>query len=191
MNTCQKIDAFENHVLNRQLRIAGILGDHFVANTADNPLSESAFSIISIVFSYFEMIEQFSVGRSSHRQSSEFFKRGFRRVFPTTTVNLADAARLYSLMRCGMYHSAMPTDRCGLTRELAVPIANENGVILINPKLLTDKLIEHFQQFCSDLRGGLDCCLQQNFETMFDSLRINSTTTSSATTNTTPAPWDQ
>ena len=191
MNVCEKIDAFENHVLNRQLRIAQILGKHFVADADSDPLSESAFVIISIVFSYFEMIEQFAVGQSSHGQSGQFFERGFRRVFPTSTVDPSDAARLYSMIRCGMYHLSMPTDRCGLTRELKAPIANENGALLINPKLLTDELITHFAQFCSDLRDGLHCELQQNFETMFDGLGTSAATTGHATTNTTPAPWDQ
>ena len=191
MNVCDKINAFERHVLDRQLRIAQILAKHFTCNANGDPLSQSAFAIISIGFSYFEMIEQFATGLSSHKQSGPFFKRGFARVFPHSVVDSNDAARLYSMMRCDMYHSAMPTDRCGLTRELPSAIANENGVIVINPALLIDELISHFGRFCSDLRDGCHCDLQRNFETMWDSISTNAKTTSYANTKTTPAPWEQ
>jgi hypothetical protein len=191
MNICDKIDAFERHVLTRQLRIAQLLGEHFSFNAAGDPLSQSAFAIISIGFSYFEMIEQFAMGQSSEGRSRAFFKRGFARVFPNSAVNNDDVARLYSVMRCGMYHTAMPTDRCGLTRELSTAIANENGVIVINPALLIDELISHFSQFCSDLRDGDHCDLQYNFETMFDLLSANAQTTTYADTPTTEAPWEQ
>jgi len=191
MNVCEKINAFEKHVLDRQLRIAQILGHHFTSNTNGDPLSQSAFAIISVGFSYFEMIEQFATGQSSNGQSAKFFKRGFARVFPDSVVDPDDVARLYSMMRCGMYHTAMPTDRCGLTRELPTAIANENGVIVINPALLIDKMISHFAQFCCELRDGCHCDLQHNFETMFDSLSQTAQTTTYATTKTTPAPWEQ
>lgn len=191
MNLCEKITAFETHVLDRQLHIAQILGQHFTANVRSDPLSQSAFAIISIGFSYFEMIEQFAIGKSSNGHSSEFFKNGFKRVFLDSEVESHDASRLYSLMRCGMYHTAMPTDRCGLTRELQRPIANQNGVIVINPALLIEKLIKHFNGFCTDLRDGSNSDLQSNFEKMFDSLSSKANTTTSATTATTAAPWDQ
>ncbi|MDB5390264.1 MAG: hypothetical protein JWM11_5910 [Planctomycetaceae bacterium] len=188
MNICEKIDAFEAHVLTRQLRIGQVLGDRFMSNQIGDPLSESAFAIISICFSYFEMIEQFSVGQSSHGRSGEFFKRGFARVFPNSAVNLDDVAHLYSMLRCGMYHTAMPTDNCGLTRELSTAIAKENGIIVINPARLIDSLINHFQDFCSDLRSGRDCDLRRSFEAMFDSLSSGVTVTSTKT-ETTRAPW--
>jgi hypothetical protein len=137
------------------------------------------------------MIEQFATGESCRKQEGDFFKRGFARVFPNSVVVAADVARLYSMMRCGMYHSAMPTDRCGLTRELATAIANENGVIVINPALLIDELISHFGRFCSDLRDGCHCDLQHNFEAMWDSLSANAQTTTYPTTKTTAAPWEQ
>lgn len=191
MNVCDKINAFEQHVLNRQLFIAKILGQHFTQNTDGDPLSQSAFAIISIAFSYFEMIEQFATGQSSHGQSGQFFMRGFALVFPDSVVVSEDAARLYSKMRCGMYHTAMPTDRCGLTRELPTAIANENGVIVINPSLLIDELIRHFERFCSNLRDGYHCDIQKNFETMWDSLSANAQTTTYTTTNTTSAPWER
>jgi hypothetical protein len=189
----EKIDAFEKQILDRQLTIAKYLADHFVADIPGDPLSQSAFAILSIVTNYFEMIEQFSIGASSHGNSSAFFCSGMARVFSATEVSTADANRLYSFMRCGMYHSAMPTDRCGLSRELQVPIYNDGGVILINPAMLVDRLIAHFSAYCTQLRGSSNPTLRQNMLNLFGLLSTNartSTQTASQTqTTTTPPPW--
>ena len=188
MDVVEKIDAFEKHVFDRQLNIAKILSDHFDANADDDPLAESAFAIVNLTFTYFEMLEQFVTGQSSQNQSPGFFANGFAYVFPAAEVDPNDVARLYSTIRCGMYHSAMPKDCCGLSRELQSPIANESGVLIINPKLLTQRIIEHFQQYCRDLRDGEHCDLQTNFEQMFDSFSQGAITVADATTSVTAEP---
>ncbi len=79
MNICDKIHAFEQHMLVRQLRIAQILGKHFTRNEDGDPLAQSAFAIISIGLSYFEMIEQFATGKSSKIKSEAFFQTRIRK----------------------------------------------------------------------------------------------------------------
>jgi hypothetical protein len=189
-SVCEKIDAFERHVLKRQLRIAEILATHFAQDADGDELSESGFVVLSIGLAYFEMIEQFASGISSRGASKSFFERGFARVYSTPTVAATDVSRIYETVRCGMYHTAMPQDRCGLSRHLSSAVANENGVIVINPERLIIDLIKHFGSFCTKLRDGTDCQLQSNFEHMFDSLAASARTTSSASTRTTPSPWD-
>ena len=193
MTDDEKIDALEKHVHDRQLVIAKHLADHFVANEADDPLSQSAFAILSIVTNYFEMIEQFHVGASSKGKSEAFFRDGIARVFTAAEISAADADRLYSFMRCGMYHSSMPTDRCGLSRDLPVPVRNDSGVIIINPALLVDRLISHFNSYCAELRGSTNPVVRQNMLKLFG-LLATSAKTSTATacqtqTPTTPPPW--
>ena len=125
MNVIEKIAAFERHVFDRQLNIARILAEHFVDNREDDPLAESAFAIVSLGFSYFEMIEQFASGESSDSNTDRFFKKGFARVFPrSVVVDADDANRIYKMLRNGMYHTAMPKDRCGLSRDLKTAIAD-------------------------------------------------------------------
>lgn len=189
MDLSDKIDKLERHVLDRQLHIARALGKHFKEDIDNDPLSQSAFAIISICFSYFEMIEQFATGQSSHGKSEQFFKRGFASVFGNS-VDPVDAARLYSMLRCGMYHSAMPTDRCGLSRCLQSTVDYVNGVVVINPALLVDALIEHFNQFCAKLRDECQSDLRNAFETMWDSIVANANPKKSTDIQTTPAPWD-
>jgi hypothetical protein len=166
---CDKINAFEKHVLDRQLRIAQILGKHFEDNSPGDPLSESAFAILSLCLQYFEMYEQFSSGKdSSIGQSKDFFECGFKKVFPDYGLAARSIASIYKKVRCGMYHTAMPKDRCGLSRDLLVPISDDNGVILINPSRFVGAIIDHFNQYCMELRVGADNQLQANFETMWD-----------------------
>lgn len=190
-SVCEKIDAFEKHVFDRQLRIAQILGDHFTKNAEGDPLAQSAFAVMSLCLNYFEMIEQFAMGQSSNSNSPEFFKRGFQRVFPNSEFTANEISRIYGLLRCGLYHTAMPKGRCGLTRELHEPIKVSNGDLLINPSLLVDSIIAHFEQFCCALRDGQHCELQSNFETMWDSIAQRGLATGTVTSPsipTTPEP---
>lgn len=193
MTDDEKIEAFEKHVLDRQLVIAKHLASRFTANTPGDPLSQSGFAILSLVSNYFEMIEQFCEGAPSNGDSCAFFRRGMARVFSTAEVTPADARRLYSFMRCGMYHSAMPTDRCGISRELHVPIFNDRGVILINPALLVDRLIAHFSTYCSQIRGSSNQTLRQNMIRLFGLLDTQARTSTHIAnrtqTGTTPPPW--
>ncbi|MDB5389525.1 MAG: hypothetical protein JWM11_5171 [Planctomycetaceae bacterium] len=191
MDICEKIDAFENHIFIRQLRIAQVLGERFCENNPIDPLAESAFAIVSICFSYFEMIEQFCRGQSSDGQSWDFFKRGFERVFPSFVIASADVKQLYKTMRCGMYHTAMPTDRYRLSRELSASFKKVNGLIEINPVRLTDEIIYHFNRYCHDLRSGNDSALQQSFEMMFDSLTAGAKSVTDVESGGTPAPGNK
>jgi hypothetical protein len=190
ITVCEKIDAFERHVLERQLRIGQILAAHFLKDTPGDKLSESAFVILAVGLAYFEMIEQFITGESSEHHSAEFFGRGFERVYGNAVVAASDIARVYRFMRCGMYHAAMPKDRCGLSRHLPRAFDNENGVIVINPAILIGDLINHFSKVCAELRDGRHCELQRNFESMFDTIGSSAPTRSQAKTPSTQAPWD-
>jgi len=137
---CEKINALESHVLTRQLRIAHALGEHFRADRPGDALSESGFVILNVGLAYFEMIEQFASGEASNGRSADFFKRGFNRVYPASGVSAADVNRIWKFIRNGMYHVAMPTDRCGLSRHLGCAFAAENGALVINPAQLIDDL---------------------------------------------------
>ncbi len=162
------VDAFEKHVLTRQLRIARILADHFVQNKEGDPLSESAFAILHLCIQYFEMVEQFETGRSSEFNSKKFFVGGFRRVFPTPSFTDLDLESIYSVLRCGMYHSGIPKSRICLDRDLHYAIRFEQGIVSGNPSLFVDALIEHFQRLCSFLRDDVHCQLQENADKIWN-----------------------
>jgi len=187
----KKIDAFEEHVLVRHLMIADILGDHFSQGKEDDPLSESGFAIMSITLSYFEMIEQFDSGVASKPgNSKDFFKKGFTKVFPETK-DEAVWEDCYNALRNGMYHTAMPKDRCGLTRNIHEAFKRDGRIISINPTIFAKQLISHFRSFCEELRGDFSSEKCKNFELVWDSLIANATNDARPKVNTTPAPWDQ
>jgi hypothetical protein len=156
------VDAFEKHVLTRQLKIARILADHFVADREGDPLSESAFAILHLCVHYFEMVEQFESGQSSDSRSKLFFVRGFRKVFPALVITESDLEAIYRTLRCGMYHSGIPKSRIFLDRDFDCAISFEDGTLTINPSLFVDVLIQHFENFCSFLRDDVHHQLQEN-----------------------------
>ena len=145
---------------------------------------------MSIALAYFEMIEQFALSEPSDKQSAKLSRTVCKRVYPTLPVSDDDVTRIYKCFRNGMYHSAMPKERCGLSRELDGEIANENGVIVINPARLVADLVSHFRVFCAGLRAPADGGDPRNFECMFDSFISATTGAAHADTKTTPAPWD-
>ncbi len=143
-----KVALFSRHILERHLRIAERLGIEFANSTDDEPLSRSGFAILSIVFSYFEMYEQFSTGISSNGASKRSFVNGFMTVMQPPLPGPIDrdtALDIYEAIRCGMFHSLFLKKRFGITRHLNIPMKAENGDLLINPAKLTEHLIQHFE----------------------------------------------
>ena len=113
------VEAFKKHVLTRQLKLAQVLGEHFQANTENDPLSESAFAIMHLCMQYFEMIEKISSGDFISRTSKKFFRGGFLRVFPSLPSD--DVDHLYEGLRCGMFHSGIPELQLDLDRNFGQP----------------------------------------------------------------------
>ena len=72
-----KIEVFRDRVQGWQIDIA----------EAIERIPHSGYAVISVLFSYFEMIEQYARGESSKNDSKDFFVAGFRRVFSNTTFN--------------------------------------------------------------------------------------------------------
>jgi hypothetical protein len=77
----------EMYVLKRQICIAEHLASEFLNDCSSSILKESGYAILSIMFSYFEMIEQFMSGQSSKSQSKAFFIKGLRRVYPSCSLS--------------------------------------------------------------------------------------------------------
>jgi hypothetical protein len=64
----------------------------------------SGFARLSVLLSYFEMIEQHCRDKSSDGQSAKFFSAGFRSVYPGT--KFRQLGELYKRARCGLYHES-------------------------------------------------------------------------------------
>src|SRR5437868_2755206 len=123
-NLDQKTLIFEDRVLAWQLEIAEALRKQIEDKQNDGkPIQHAGFALISILFSYFEMIAQFMEGDESHGKSEQFFGIGLKSVFPGE-FSATQKKLIYQRIRCGMYHS-------GLTKKGALIDGNYPKAIQI------------------------------------------------------------
>jgi hypothetical protein len=167
------IDVFEDRVRHWLLAPAKLL--------LAQPTNLGLVPAASIAVGYFEPIEIYMTGEDSDRRSSEFFCRGFRRVFQvegqTEDVQKAIAKALYSALRCGFAHDGMPKQGINFSptfqRPFLITWPKEAGFFvttgklesaIINPKLMVDGIERHFDAYIRDLRRGADAALVSNFK---------------------------
>lgn len=157
------IDAVERYVLERQLHVAEFLAREFLNNESSHPMQRSGFAILSIIMAYFEMIEQFVAGVSSKGESREFFRRGFRRVYPDSLLSDDEILSVYRWVRCGMYHGGMSHSQTHLSRFLPVAFEFSSGSLCINPGLAVRDVRDHFERYLEDLRDPFNCNDREQF----------------------------
>ena len=79
-----------------------------------------------------------------------------------------DAEDLYEQLRCGYFHDGMTRSKIFLTNNMATTaISHTHNGIFINPNIFLKKVKLDFDKYISDLRGGVDRELVENFEKMF------------------------
>ena len=89
----------ENRILVFEDREAGWRIAH--AKTL-NEVPHAGYAIVSILFSYFEMISQYISGETSKNNPKEFFRRGYREVYPDSALTDIDINLVYEKVRCGI-----------------------------------------------------------------------------------------
>ncbi len=175
-----KITIFVDRTLGWQLDIANICingkKDNY-GNIVIEAIPHSGYAVLSIVFSYFEMIGKFINGYDKNGSSQTHFVKGIYLVFPELENFPKDSVNdfleaLYEGARCGLYHGGLPDSRIVLFGQSNCPIFYHNGCkkIIINPHLLIPKLVEHLKKYESDLRNPENEILRSNFENRFDFL---------------------
>jgi len=173
-DTDKKIEIFQDRINGWQLDIA----EQYI----ENP--HSGFAILSIVLSYFEMIGAFNRGDTKHTGSDEF-KDGVCSVFSEFDINRngSELGKLYKLCRCGMYHIAMTRVGILLDGHYDKPLHFENNNWKINPRILLERLKEHFNnEYVNEIKS--DPNKARNFVNTISqvipnisSLQINNSTT--------------
>ncbi|WP_143394049.1 hypothetical protein [Fimbriiglobus ruber] len=146
------IRRLEFYVRFRQLGIAEVMVKEFRNEASTNPFKESGYAILSVVMAYFEMFEQFDRGQSSHGQSREFFRCGFRKVYSSTSLTDEQINTIYSWVRCGMYHTSLTAGFSPLSRNYPVGFDVEGGEIRINPGKVVQDLFTHFDAWVAVLK---------------------------------------
>ena len=127
----------------------------------------SGFARLSVLLSYFEMIEQHRRGESSDGDSGKVFSSGFGYVYPGTTFKHADD--LYKRVRCGLYHESFARRGVVVTVEVADAFTFDqaSNTIVINPDRLLRDIQKNFDRYIAALRAGEEPLLT-NFVKQFD-----------------------
>ena len=121
----EMVRSFQFYVRDRQIGLAENLSRHFEDRNDGTPFKQSGYVILSVASAYFEMIQQFMDGKESVEEddtgrmrshSWDFFKRGFKEVYPDPQWTDASIKKIYKVVRCGMYHGGMPKGGCHLSR---------------------------------------------------------------------------
>jgi hypothetical protein len=158
----ERILRFENYMSRYILGIAENLAAHVAAGSG--PLADSIYFILAGITSYFESINQFVTGDDSEGKSKQFFREGFRLVFPATTLTDPELNQIYKWLRCGMYHTAMPTTGATYLHP-AFPQAIDKDAtgLKINPVELVKVIRAHFDRFMADLKNPAKAVERTNF----------------------------
>lgn len=164
----QKIKVFEDRVLGWQIEIA-----QEVRNQIDNGGEQGAFrhagyALVSLLFSYFEMIAQYMEGASSQGGSKRTFVRGFKYVFPATSLSDDEIEEVYKRVRCGMYHDGYTKFGTLISSEFAPSVSIDTDTVKVNPHTLVDDVANHFAAYVTLLSNPGSTTERGHFESTFD-----------------------
>ena len=188
------IDALTNATVETKIDIFERQTSGWILDHADALASEQyafrehgGFAILMLVSSYFEAIEAIYQGKTSKSHSKDFFREGFKKVFPEIATrfnylpNPDEMVKsviddVYNQLRCGLYHDGAARGRIilrhdtgaiGFVHEPAHPY--EIVTIVIDPWQVLARVKTHFAQFLGELRDPNQSTLRSTFENIFDS----------------------
>ena len=155
----QKILIFEDREIGWRFRIV---------RETEEKVPDSGYGLISMLFSYFEMLAQYRSGTSSKSDSKNAFSYGVRNVYPTSTLQDADLNDIYDRVRCGMYHNGYTKRGTLLSGDFAEALGVECGNVLIDPHKLLKDLQSNLTCYIASLKDANNAILRRNFERIFD-----------------------
>jgi hypothetical protein len=171
----EMIEKLEFYVMQRQIGLAEIISCEFENRYSPSPFKQSGYLILSVVAAYFEMIAQFLEGETSENQSKLFFEKGFRAVYPSTSMTRSDIYKIYSVVRCGMYHGGMPKIGCHLSRHFQPGFHLCRTEIHVNPAAIVREVKAHFCQYISVLRNPVNISERDKFKKMCEEMGLDQT----------------
>ncbi len=166
----EKILIIEDRVQNWHLHVAGLVNNAINAATKEEPdWQHAGFGLVTLLFTYFEMIAQYKTGISSTGVSKKLFCYGLNDVYPGK-FSIAKCEKVYTRIRCGMYHMAFIKENTLISGDYedALEIV-DGGNVKLNPHILFDDVQKHFNEYVSELKCPLNKHLRSNFDLMFKS----------------------
>ena len=140
---------------------------------------------MTLVTTYFEAIASYMAGENSERKSKQFFVYGFTQCFKANTQGIELAAKeIYKHIRCGLAHTGMLSPRVNFSRDgahafyVTYPNNSDGSLnleapaasIVVNPKLMHEGILRHFNHYINDLRCGNRPDLTDAFQKTIDLL---------------------
>ena len=119
------------------------------------------------------MIAQYKTGTPSVSTSKDAFCVGIDYVFPEQ-FSEDKQKKIYSSIRCGMYHNAFIKKDVLISADYPESIAAEDDgkghtLIKVNPHRQSTELNVHFHKYIAELKDPNNTKLRTNFETIFNS----------------------
>ncbi|MCK5562483.1 MAG: hypothetical protein KAJ51_17920 [Thermoplasmata archaeon] len=137
----------------------------------------SGFAVLKILLSYFEMIAKYEHGFNKIANSTEYFKKGVKSVFPQLKSYEKDIVDnlltvLYVQGRCGLYHGDLTGTNIILSANInALEFVSDEKILGINPHKLPSILREHLKKYVARLKDANNEPERRNFESHFNWLR--------------------
>ena len=171
-----KADNIETHIAVYEDQIRGWFHDQ--ARILEKSSSDAGFVILLVVLAYIEQYAIFSKGQDSKGRSKEFFKDGFKAIFPLTSkeANNPDdldqvIESLYYQMRNGLFHTGMTRSKVILSgaNEFTInveytPSSQSVERISVNPHAMLNTIENHLADYVMLLRNPEETQLRTNFE---------------------------
>jgi hypothetical protein len=174
----QKLDLFEYRVEVWQLGVSVAILQQIEAQKPPSIWCHSAYGLISVIFSYFEMIgKSLNPNSKKSRTAGEDFAYGFRDVYPRYTSTIVTAGEFCNRVRNGMYHLAYTQNQLDIHNDNNMSTEDfdiQHGRYLLNPHRLTRTVVDHFPGFLARLKDTdtKNDGLRKKFEEFFDASHV-------------------
>jgi hypothetical protein len=164
----EKIKVFEDRVLGWQIEIAEEIRSQIESGGENGAFRHAGYALVTLLFSYFEMIAQYIEGTSSNGGSKATFLRGFCYVFPATSLSSPEIEEVYKRVRCGMYHDGYTKFGTLISGNFSPTVSLENSTVKVNPHTLVDDISAHFVGYIATLNTVTNVAERTKFENTFD-----------------------
>ena len=126
------------------------------------------FVVLMIAVAYIEGCEQYRRGESSNGKSRKFFRFSVQRLFGFQDNMNNSIDKLYTHLRCGLFHNGMSGDAVVLSRRFNAAISfSPRGAVDINPRLFLKTIVDDFNSYISQLKDENCTDLRNKFNQMF------------------------
>jgi hypothetical protein len=156
------IEVFRDRIDGWQLSIA----EEMLRQIEDSPLypamKHAAYALISVVFSYFEMVGQLVKMPGKKTGATDDFVAGFEDVYPAWKGRTRDIETVYDRIRCGMFHNGYTKRGVYIDGDYTVTFELKSGIVQLNPHTLVRDLRKHFTALTTRLEIKTNSNLRSN-----------------------------